>query len=232
MQKFQNKINLQKWEDKKIPKATDLVVNCTSIGMKANEKLELDFSVVKKGIFIYDIVYKKGKTFLLRRSTKLGHRTSDGLSMLIRQAAESFHYWFNIYPTEKQIESAKKIVKKDMIVIVITGQVATGKSTLAKIIKCQKYRVFDADECAHKLLINKAVKEEIKKCFKSKEKFIFDKNGKIDKSNLGAYVFANTKRLEKLELILHPKIREKQKLFLKHCSINKNKVVFLDIPLF
>ncbi len=109
---FKTKINLQNWENKKIPKATDLVVNCTSIGMKANEKLELDFSVVKKGIFIYDIVYKKGKTFLLRRSTKLGHRTSDGLSMLIRQAAESFHYWFNIYPTEKQIESAKKIVKK------------------------------------------------------------------------------------------------------------------------
>lgn len=119
-----------------------------------------------------------------------------------------------------------------MLVVVITGQVATGKSTLVKMIKYQKYRVFDADECAHNLLINKEVKEKIKRCFKSEEKILFDKNGKIDKSNLGAYVFANTKRLKKLELILHPKIREKQKLFLKHCSINKNKVVFLDIPLF
>ena len=119
-----------------------------------------------------------------------------------------------------------------MIIIVITGQVATGKSTLTKMIKYQKYRVFDADECAHKLLCNKEVKEEIKKCFKSKENFLFDQNGKIDKRNLGAYVFGNTKRLEKLELILHPKIRKKQKLFLKNCSINRDKVVFLDIPLF
>ena len=109
---FKTKINVQKWEDKKIPKTADLVVNSTSIGMKANEKLELDFTEVKKVIFIYDIVYKKGKTFLLRKSDKLGHRTSDGLSMLIRQAAESFYYWFNMYPTEEQIESAKKLVKK------------------------------------------------------------------------------------------------------------------------
>ena len=48
---------------------------------------------------------------------------------------------------------------------------------------------------------------------------------------MGAYVFANNKRLEQLELILHPRIKEKQKIFLKRCSINKNKVVFLDIPL-
>ena len=108
---FKTKINLQKWEDKKIPKTTDLVINSTSIGMKANDKLELDFSEVKKGIFIYDIVYKKGKTFLLEKSSKLGYKTSDGLPMLIRQAAESFYYWFNIYPTEKQIESVKKLVK-------------------------------------------------------------------------------------------------------------------------
>ena len=60
---FKTKINLQKWEDKKIPKATDLVVNCTSIGMKANEKLELDFSVVKKE-YLFTILYiKKEKHF-------------------------------------------------------------------------------------------------------------------------------------------------------------------------
>ena len=109
---FQTKINIQKWNNKKIPKTVDLVINATSIGMKANERLDLDFSDVKKGTFIYDIVYKKGKTFLLKKSASLGHKTSDGLSMLIRQAAESFSYWFNKYPTEKQIESAKRLVKK------------------------------------------------------------------------------------------------------------------------
>lgn len=72
----------------------DLVVNTTSLGMKGQPPLNIDFSHIPPGAILYDIVYAPLDTPLLIEGRKRGHRTIDGLAMLIGQAAEAFALFF------------------------------------------------------------------------------------------------------------------------------------------
>lgn len=72
----------------------DLVVNATSLGMTGQPPLELDWSHVPPGSVIYDIVYAPLETPLLAEGRRRGHRTIDGLHMLIGQAAVAFEMFF------------------------------------------------------------------------------------------------------------------------------------------
>lgn len=118
-----------------------------------------------------------------------------------------------------------------MIIIAITGQLATGKSTITQLVKQMGFKVFDSDKSIHCLLKTQDVKKEIKIFFNFKVKNLFKKDGEINKEKLGSYVFKNTSGLKKLEEILHPRVREKERMFLENCCINRMKFVFLDIPL-
>ncbi|NPA28098.1 MAG: dephospho-CoA kinase [Epsilonproteobacteria bacterium] len=109
--------------------------------------------------------------------------------------------------------------------IVLTGGIATGKSTTASLMKLLGFRVIDADKIAHEVL--ESSQSEIKSCFG--EEFI--KDGKVDRKALGALVFSNKDKRLELERIVHPKIKERiiseaieQERF--------NKPYLVDIPLF
>jgi dephospho-CoA kinase len=109
--------------------------------------------------------------------------------------------------------------------IVLTGGIATGKSTVSALMQLFGFRVIDADKIAHKILDKEA--DTIKKHF-GKE-YIID--NKVDRKKLGKLVFANrAKRLE-LESILHPKIKE-QIIYEAKKQESFNKPYFIDIPLF
>jgi shikimate dehydrogenase len=81
----------------------DLVVNTTSLGMKGNPPLEVDFSHVPPGATVYDIVYAPLETPLLAEAKARGHRTIDGLAMLVGQAAEAFELFFGV-PAPRQAD--------------------------------------------------------------------------------------------------------------------------------
>lgn len=99
-----NKIfKTQEWNEKVIPTSVDLLVNCTSVGMKQGEGLDINLTKMKKNSIIYDIVYSKKPTQLVKEAKNLGLATQRGHAMLVRQAAESFKIWFNEYPSEKEI---------------------------------------------------------------------------------------------------------------------------------
>ena len=72
----------------------DLIVNATSLGMAGQPPLPLDWSHVPPGSIVYDIVYAPLETALLRQARQRGHRTVDGLHMLIGQAAVAFEMFF------------------------------------------------------------------------------------------------------------------------------------------
>ncbi len=74
----------------------DLVVNATSLGMKGQPPLDLDFSHVPPGAIVYDIVYAPLETPLLAEARRRGHATVDGLAMLIGQAAIAFERFFGV----------------------------------------------------------------------------------------------------------------------------------------
>lgn len=73
----------------------DLVVNTTSLGMKGQPPLLLDFSHVPPGAVVYDIVYSPLETPLLAEARARGLRTIDGLHMLVGQAAAAFALFFD-----------------------------------------------------------------------------------------------------------------------------------------
>jgi shikimate dehydrogenase len=74
----------------------DLVINATSAGL-AGEAPELPMGVMRKGVLAYDMVYGRDTPFLAA-ARAAGARASDGLGMLVEQAAESFFIWRGVRP--------------------------------------------------------------------------------------------------------------------------------------
>jgi len=118
-----------------------------------------------------------------------------------------------------------------MIVIGITGEIGTGKTKTTQILKKMGYSVFSSDECCKSLIKEKNVNNSIRFLFENKVKKIITDNCEINTVDLGEYLFNNPKDLDKLESLLHPLVKQKEKQFLKQASIIREKTVFLDIPI-
>jgi shikimate dehydrogenase len=80
------------------PGAT-LLLNTTSAGMKGNESLTLDLAPLQTSAPVCDIVYNPLVTELLKDAAARGHRTIDGLGMLMHQAAPSFEAFVGVRPS-------------------------------------------------------------------------------------------------------------------------------------
>jgi len=74
--------------------ATDVLINCTSLGMAGKEPLHIDLTPLKQSAVVYDVIYVPLETGLLAQAKKRGHRTVDGLGMLLQQAGFGFRKWF------------------------------------------------------------------------------------------------------------------------------------------
>ncbi len=118
-----------------------------------------------------------------------------------------------------------------MIIVGITGQIASGKTTLSNIIEKMGYKVFDADKVNKKILQKKDIRFSLKKEFQHKIKGLFSQNGELNKRRLMEHVFSDEKELEKLEKITHPQIYKEELNFVKKSSLLKRKMIFLDLPL-
>jgi len=94
------------WDDR--AGILDVVVNTTSLGMKGNPPLPLDFSHVPPNAVIYDIVYAPLETPLLAEARARGLRTIDGLAMLIGQAAEAFALFFGVAAPREADDGLRK----------------------------------------------------------------------------------------------------------------------------
>ena len=75
-----------------------LVVNSTSAGMGTNAPLDIDLSALPKSAAVCDIVYNPLETKLLKDAAAHGHKTIDGLGMLMHQAVPSFEAFFGVRP--------------------------------------------------------------------------------------------------------------------------------------
>ncbi|SMQ68986.1 shikimate dehydrogenase [Altererythrobacter xiamenensis] len=76
----------------------DLIVNASPLGMRGQPPLQFDWSHAPPGAIAYDIVTDPLETEFLRNARDAGHRTIDGLSMLIGQAAHAFELFFGERP--------------------------------------------------------------------------------------------------------------------------------------
>lgn len=74
---------------------SDLIVNATSVGLKPKDASLIPGKLIPSGkrkLFV-DLIYRPAKTTFLREAAKKGHKTVNGLSMLLYQGAKSFECW-------------------------------------------------------------------------------------------------------------------------------------------
>ncbi len=74
---------------------TDLVINCTSVGMKRTDPSPLPSAILQPHLMIYDTIYTASRTKLMLAADEAGARSANGLSMLLHQGALSFEIWFD-----------------------------------------------------------------------------------------------------------------------------------------
>lgn len=79
-------------------RGASLLVNTSSLGMKNMPPLVLSLNQLPKSALVTDIVYTPLETDLLARARARGHKTIDGLGMLLHQAVPAFEAWFGVRP--------------------------------------------------------------------------------------------------------------------------------------
>ena len=107
-----------------------------------------------------------------------------------------------------------------MLKIGITGGIGSGKSVVSKIIESMGYTVFNSDIEAKNIINNDAhVREElIEICGEE----IYNSNG-LNREVLAQKIFSNDSLLEKVNAIVHPKVRD---AFDQLCRTNKKELIF------
>jgi shikimate dehydrogenase len=73
----------------------DLVLNATSLGLKADDALPFEagkFSLHQTRA-VYDMIYRPAETPLLKAAKAAGCRTANGLGMLLYQGAKALEIW-------------------------------------------------------------------------------------------------------------------------------------------
>lgn len=89
----------------------------------------------------------------------------------------------------------------------LTGGIATGKSTVGKLMKKldPEIIIFDADKCVHDLYLQESVLVELEATF---GKAVLDERGVLDRSYLREVVFADEEKKLQLEELIHPLVRK------------------------
>ncbi|MFP3897073.1 MAG: dephospho-CoA kinase [Anaerolineales bacterium] len=91
-----------------------------------------------------------------------------------------------------------------MYVIGLTGNIATGKSTIAGMLARLGACAIDADKVAHEVMrADDSVQSRIAERFGSE---VLDAKGQIDRGTLGSIVFSDDRALADLEEIVHPAV--------------------------
>jgi dephospho-CoA kinase len=115
------------------------------------------------------------------------------------------------------------------LIIGLTGGIASGKSTVARMLLDMNIPVIDADVEARKV-VEKGQKAyvQIIETFGSE---ILTAAGDIDRVKLGSIVFHDEDKRHQLNAIVHPAVRESMNAEKAKYVILGNSVVVLDIPL-
>jgi len=107
----------------------------------------------------------------------------------------------------------------------MTGGIATGKSTVCSLLKMHGFSVIDADVIAKKQLEDS--KSELREIFGD----VIFKDGKVDRKKLADIIFSSTEQREKLNRLIHPKVRAE---ITRQAKIKEKFELpyIMDIPLF
>jgi dephospho-CoA kinase len=117
-----------------------------------------------------------------------------------------------------------------MILVGLTGGVATGKSTVAKMFeRCGAFAI-DADSLAHQMM--EPGRPAWRAIVKTFGKAVLNPDRTLNREALGAIVFRNRSKLRRLEQIIHPRVAREQARLTRQAARKDHKaVVIYDVPL-
>jgi len=94
---------------------SELIVNCTSVGMAHTSEFGLSpllLQQISPNSVVYDLVYNPIETQLLKQAAQAGAAVISGIKMLVYQGAASFELWFDRpAPVDVMLESADKAIQ-------------------------------------------------------------------------------------------------------------------------
>lgn len=117
-----------------------------------------------------------------------------------------------------------------VLVIGLTGGIASGKSTISNYLRELGAVVIDADQLAREVVKpHSPAWQEIKGYFGDE---VIDEQGNIDRRSLGRIIFHSPRDREKLNSIIHPKVIEATKVLIDlYNKRNEASLVVVDAPL-
>jgi dephospho-CoA kinase len=117
-----------------------------------------------------------------------------------------------------------------MVIAGLTGGIATGKSTVSRLLHDLGAHIVDADKIAREVVCcGKPAWMEIKSRF---GKEILKEDGEIDREKLGSIVFYDKGKRIALERIVHPEVSRTMEDQIRNITIKDPiAVVILDVPL-
>ncbi len=101
-------------------------------------------------------------------------------------------------------------------VIGLTGNIATGKSVVRKMLEHLGAYSIDADALSHRAIAKGA--PGYQRVIDTFGKWILDNNGEIDRAKLGRLVFNDPEALRQLEAIVHPLVEQAVNLMIRRAS--------------
>ena len=101
-------------------------------------------------------------------------------------------------------------------VIGLTGNIATGKSVVRKMLEHLGAYSIDADALSHRAIAKGA--PAYQRVIDTFGKWIVANNGEIDRAKLGRLVFNDPEALQQLESFIHPLVEQAVDLMIKRAS--------------
>lgn len=114
-----------------------------------------------------------------------------------------------------------------MVILGLTGSIGMGKTVAGTVLRRLGIPVYDADAEVHGLLASGGAAVALVEA-------VFPgvaQGGAVDRQELGGRVFGDDDALGRLEAILHPMVRRRQRRFLLTAALRRCPLVVLDIPL-
>lgn len=112
---------------------------------------------------------------------------------------------------------------KSKILIGLTGNIASGKSSVGKLLKENGLPVIEADRIGWEILERKEIIQEILDVFGN-----ILKDGKVDRKKLGNIVFSNKRKLKIFNALVHPPLLQKLK---REIDKRSGKVIVVNAAL-
>ena len=116
------------------------------------------------------------------------------------------------------------------IIVGVTGGIASGKSTVSRLLAEKGAFTINLDEIGHELLKRGSpVMDELLESF---GRGILDASGNVSRQKLGAIVFSDDSARKRLNAIMHPPIVQRSQSEARQLvAEDPNRVVVIDVPL-